>query len=46
MKSDVSPPKEGKPTIEELCKKYDNLILIKDLKKTKVPLLGTVNCNK
>ena len=31
-------------SIKELCKKYDNILPIS--KKKKVPLLGTVNCNK
>ena len=32
--------------IEELCKKYDNLIPAGELKKIKVPLLGEANCTK
>lgn len=32
-------------SVKELCKKYDNLIPASELKKVKVPLIGTANCN-
>ena len=32
--------------IKDLCKKYDNLIPISELKKIKIPLLGEANCTK
>ena len=32
------------PSIEELCKKYDNILPIS--KQKKVPLLGEANCTK
>ena len=39
------PKKKKAESIEQLCKKYDNLIPASELKKVKVPLLGEVNCN-
>lgn len=32
--------------IEELSKKCDNIILPKDLKTKKIPLVGEANCTK
>ena len=37
---------KNKPTLEELSKKYDNIILLKDLKTKKIPLIGEANCTK
>lgn len=33
-------------SIKELCKKYDNIIPLNELKKVKIPLLGIANCTK
>ena len=37
---------KNKPTLEELSKKCNNIILPKDLKTKKIPLIGEANCNK
>ena len=44
MKASLLKTKKAAPTIEELCKKYDNLKLIN--KDTKIPILGVANCTK
>ena len=44
MKANESSTKKEKLTIEELCKKYDNLMPIK--KDKKIPMLGVANCTK
>lgn len=36
--------KKAEPTIEELCKKYKNLMPIN--KDNKIPMLGVANCTK